>query len=50
MRDIQRALATDVPALYIQDPNTTYVTAAKVSGFAVYPIDIYMLKDVAVSA
>lgn len=50
VRDIQRALATDVPALYIQDPNTTYVTAAKVSGFAVYPIDIYMLKDVAVSA
>ena len=50
VQDIQRTLATDVPALYIQDPNTTYVTSAKVSGFAVYPIDIYVLKDVTVSA
>lgn len=48
-QDIQRALATDVPALYIQDPNTSYVTSAKVSGFAVYPIDIYVLKDVVLS-
>ena len=50
VQDIQRTLAADVPALYIQDPNTTYVTSSKVSGFAVYPIDIYVLKDVSVSA
>ena len=49
VQDIQRELAQDVPALYIQDPNTTYVTSSSVSGFAVYPIDIYVLKDVEVA-
>lgn len=49
VQDIQRKLAEDVPALYIQDPNTTYVTSASVSGFAVYPIDVYVLKDVEVA-
>ena len=50
VQELQRELAKDVPALYIQDPNTTYVMSSKVSGFAVYPIDVYVLKDVSVSA
>ena len=50
VQELQRELAKDVPALYIQDPNTTYVMSSKVSGFAVYPIDVYVFKDVSVSA
>ena len=50
VQELQRELAQDVPALYIQDPNTTHVMSSKVRGFAVYPIDVYVLKDVQVSA
>lgn len=49
VQDIQKTLADDVPAYYIQDPMSTYVSSKKVSGFAVYPIDVYELKDVAVA-
>ena len=50
VRDIQEILAKDVPALYIQDPLTTFVTTPAVSGFTVYPIDIYRFRDVTLSA
>ena len=50
VRDIQEILAEDVPALYIQDPLMTFVTTPAVSGFTVYPIDIYRFRDVTLSA
>ena len=43
---VQEILAQDVPAYYIQDPITIYVTDSAVTGFQLYPIDIYELKDI----
>jgi peptide/nickel transport system substrate-binding protein len=49
-QDIQRKLAEDVPALYIQTPVLTYVTKKSLEGFENYPIDIYELSDITVGA
>lgn len=49
VQDIETLLAQEVPALYIQDPITTYIAAQKVQGFAMYPIDIYQFKYVTLS-
>lgn len=49
VQDLQNILADDVPAYYIQDPVTTYVTAAGVSGLELYPIDILELKNVSIA-
>ncbi len=38
---IQRILAEDVPALYIQTPVMVYVTAKDVEGFELLPLDLY---------
>lgn len=46
MQRVQEILAQDVPAYYIQDPITIYVTDSAVTGFQLYPIDIYELKDI----
>ena len=46
VKEIQRILAYDVPALYIQDPIQIYVTKPEIEGFASYPINIYQMKDV----
>ena len=43
---IQAILAEEVPALYIQDPISLYVTQSDVEGFETYPIDIYEMKNV----
>ena len=43
---IQEILAEEVPALYIQDPISLYVTQSDVEGFVTYPIDIYEMKNV----
>ena len=48
VQDLQRALAKDVPAVYIQTPVMVYVSRSNVSGFVQYPIDIYEFKDVSV--
>ena len=50
VEELQRILAEDVPALYIQTPVMVYFAAAKLHGFVRYPIDIYELKDVWVEA
>ena len=47
-QDIQRELAKDVPALYIQTPVLVYIAKASLEGFVTYPIDVYELKDVTV--
>lgn len=46
IQTIQRILASDVPALYIQDPIQIFVSASDVFGFASFPINIYKFKDV----
>ncbi len=43
---IQRTLAEDVPALYIQTPEMVYFSTAKLHGFERYPIDVYEFKNV----
>ena len=45
-QEIQRILAQEVPALYIQDPIQIFVAQKDVFGFASYPINIYQMKDV----
>lgn len=45
---IQEILADDVPAVYIQDPITTYIASRRIAGFAMYPIDVYEFKDVSI--
>lgn len=45
-KEIQKILAEDVPALYIQDPIQLYVTKKNIEGFKSYPINIYQMKDV----
>ncbi|WP_217995634.1 ABC transporter substrate-binding protein [Amphibacillus sediminis] len=45
-QELQKILAEDVPALYIQSPITLTVTASDVAGYTSYPIDIYQMKDV----
>ncbi len=45
-KEIQKILAEDVPALYIQDPIQLYVTKKNIEGFKNYPINIYQMKDV----
>ncbi len=47
---IQRILAEEVPALYIQTPVMVYLAQAGVSGFALYSVDVYEFKDVSVGA
>ena len=46
VQQIQAILAEEVPALYIQDPISLYVTQSDVEGFTTYPIDIYEMKNV----
>ena len=46
IHEIQRILAHDVPALYIQDPIQIFVSSSDVLGFASFPINIYKFKDV----
>ena len=46
--DIQEILADEVPAFYIQDPVVSFVTNPRVSGFEMYPIDIYEFRNVSV--
>ena len=45
-KEIQRILAHDVPALYIQDPIQIFVTKSEIEGFKNYPINIYNMKEV----
>lgn len=45
-KEIQKILAEDVPALYIQDPIQLFVTKKNIEGFKSYPINIYQMKDV----
>lgn len=47
---IQRILAEEVPALYIQTPVMVYLARAGVAGFSLYPVDVYEFKDVTVGA
>ncbi len=44
--EIQRTLAEDVPALYIQTPEMVYFSTSKLHGFERYPIDIYEFRNV----
>ncbi len=46
VQEIQRILAEEVPALYIQDPIQIFVARSDVFGFKSYPINIYQMKDV----
>ncbi|MGN1164668.1 MAG: ABC transporter substrate-binding protein [Candidatus Ornithospirochaeta sp.] len=46
IQEIQKILAVEVPALYIQDPIQIFVSAPDVFGFASFPINIYKFKDV----
>ncbi len=41
VQQIQRILAEDVPALYIQTPVMVYVTGEDVEGFELLPLDLY---------
>jgi len=50
VEELQRTLATQVPALYIQTPVMVYFANAKLHGFVRYPIDVYEFKDVWVEA
>ena len=50
VESIQETLADDVPAVYLQDPITTYITKRGVDGFVMYPIDVYEFKDVSIEA
>lgn len=43
---VQEQLAKDVPAIYLQAPQTLLAINQKVQGFESYPIDIYELKNV----
>lgn len=47
---IQRILAEEVPALYIQTPVMVYLAQKDVAGFELYSIDVYEFKDVTVGA
>lgn len=44
---IQHLLGQDAPCLYIQTPTLIYAAASELSGFDLYPIDIYEFKNVA---
>ena len=46
VRQIQRILAEDVPALYIQTPVMVYVTGSDVEGFELLPLDLYDFSHV----
>ena len=46
IQKIERILAEEVPALYIQDPIQIFVSQSDVFGFASFPINIYKFKDV----
>ena len=46
IQEIERILAYEVPALYIQDPIQIYVAKGSVEGFTTFPINIYKFKDV----
>ncbi|MGN1189759.1 MAG: hypothetical protein ACI4SL_05100, partial [Candidatus Ornithospirochaeta sp.] len=46
IQEIERILAEEVPALYIQDPIQIFVSQSDVFGFASFPINIYKFKDV----
>jgi peptide/nickel transport system substrate-binding protein len=50
VEQIQRILAQDVPALYIQTPVMTYVAAAGVHDFGLHPLDLLELEDAWVEA
>ena len=46
IQEIERILAYEVPALYIQDPIQICVAKGSVEGFTTFPINIYKFKDV----
>lgn len=46
VQQIQRILAEDVPALYIQTPVMVYVTGPDVEGFELLPLDLYDFSHV----
>lgn len=50
VEQIQKKLAQDVPALYIQAPDMVFISKASLDGFVQYPIDIYEYKDVTLQA
>lgn len=50
VEDVQKTLARDVPAVYIQSPVMVYPASAKLQGFEQYPIDVYEFRDVWVQA
>lgn len=47
---IQRILAEEVPALYIQTPVMVYLADKALQGFSLYPVDVYEFSDVVVGA
>lgn len=48
VEELQRILANDVPALYLQDPIMLYVTQKDVEGFVTYPIELYDMKRITI--
>lgn len=49
-KELQRTLAENLPAVYIQAPVVSYIAKASLEGFVTYPVDIYELKDISLTA